>query len=70
MLNYRQKKIFSLIILLVWLPAYIIIVLNAINFLDRPSILIELLIYVIAGVLWALPFKFIFKGVGKSEKDN
>ena len=67
MLTKRQRKIFSLIILLVWLPAYIIIVLNVINFLDRPSIVIELLIYVIAGILWALPFKFIFKGIGKKE---
>jgi len=41
-----------------------------INFLDRPSIAIELLIYVIAGILWALPFKFIFIGIGKKEKDN
>ena len=70
MLTNRQRKILSLIILLVWLPAYIIIVLNVINFLDRPSIVIELLIYAIAGILWALPFKFIFKGIGKKEKDN
>ncbi|OUX41833.1 hypothetical protein CBE37_04285 [bacterium TMED277] len=70
MLTNKQRKILSLIILLVWLPAYIIIVLNLINFLDRPSIVIELLIYVIAGILWALPFKFIFKGIGKSEKDS
>ncbi len=70
MLTHRQKKILSLIILLVWLPAYIIIILNVINFLERPHILIELLIYVVAGILWALPFKFIFKGIGKNEKDN
>ena len=56
MLTYRKKKILSLIILLIWLPAYIII--------------IELLIYVVAGIVWALPFKFIFKGIGKNEKDN
>ena len=70
MLTYRKKKILSLIILLIWLPAYIIIILNVINFLDRPHILVELLIYVVAGIVWALPFKFIFKGIGKNEKDN
>jgi len=69
-LTKRQRKIFSLIILLVWLPAYIIIVLNVINFLGRPSIIIELFIYMLAGILWALPFKFIFIGIGKKEKDN
>ncbi len=67
MLTKRQRKILSLIILLVWLPAYIIIVLNVINFLGRPSVVLELLIYMIAGILWALPFKFIFKGIGKKE---
>ena len=69
MLNYKKKKILSIIILLVWLPAYIVIVLNVIDFINRPSIIIELLIYVVAGILWALPFKFIFKGIGKDEKD-
>ncbi|MDZ7908043.1 MAG: DUF2842 domain-containing protein [Gemmobacter sp.] len=30
---------------------------------DRPPIWLELLIYIGLGFLWALPFKFIFKGV-------
>ena len=60
----------SLIVLLIWLPVYIVIVLNFISFLDRPSPIIELLVYIIAGILWALPFKFIFKGVGKEEQDK
>jgi hypothetical protein len=37
------------------------------TYLERLSPLIELIVYVIAGVLWVLPFKFIFKGVGKEE---
>ncbi|WP_370159077.1 DUF2842 domain-containing protein, partial [Salipiger bermudensis] len=30
---------------------------------------VELLVYVVLGVLWALPFKFIFKGVGQPDPD-
>ena len=38
--------------------------------LGRPGFLVELLIYVALGVLWALPFKFIFKGVGQADPDQ
>ena len=37
---------------------------------ERPGILLELLIYVALGVVWALPFKFIFKGVGQADPDR
>ena len=31
--------------------------------------MVELLVYVVLGFLWALPFKFIFKGVGQPDPD-
>ena len=37
--------------------------------LDRPPIWLELLIYIGLGFLWALPFKAVFKGVGKPDPD-
>jgi hypothetical protein len=39
------------------------------NLLDRPHILVELAVYIVLGVLWVLPFKFVFKGVGKADPD-
>ncbi|MFV2053453.1 DUF2842 domain-containing protein [Aliiroseovarius sp. YM-037] len=68
-LSYKARRRWSLIILLIGLPAYIVTAVTIVNLFDRPSILVELAIYVGLGVLWALPFKWIFKGVGKADPD-
>ena len=67
-LSIKLKKRFSLLILLVGLPVYIILSITVLNFLDRPPIIVELGIYFILGILWALPFKYIFRGVGKDQE--
>lgn len=67
-LSIKLKKRLSLLILLVGLPVYIILSITALNFLDRPPIIVELGIYLILGILWALPFKYIFRGVGKDQE--
>ena len=66
-LSIKLKKRFSLLILLVGLPVYIILSITVLNLLDRPPIIVELGIYLILGILWALPFKYIFRGVGKDQ---
>ncbi|WP_407492747.1 DUF2842 domain-containing protein [Pseudooceanicola sp. MF1-13] len=68
-LSYKARRRWSLIILLVGLPLYIILAIGLIGLFERPSILLELAIYVGLGILWALPFKFVFKGVGKEDPD-
>ena len=67
-LSIKLKKRLSLLILLVGLPVYIILSITVLNLLDRPPIIIELGIYLILGILWALPFKYIFRGVGKDQE--
>ncbi|KUJ85627.1 hypothetical protein AVO45_01145 [Ruegeria marisrubri] len=69
-LSYKARRRWSLVILLVGLPAYIVAVVTVLNWLDRPPIWLELLVYVVLGILWALPFKFVFKGVGKEDPDQ
>jgi uncharacterized protein (DUF983 family) len=68
-LSYKARKRWSLVILLVGLPAYIVVCVSVINWLDRPPIWVEFLVYVALGVAWALPFKFVFKGVGQADPD-
>ena len=68
-LGYKARKRWSLVILLVGLPLYIVAAVTVVNWLDRPPILVELLVYVVLGVLWAVPFRFVFKGVGKADPD-
>ena len=67
-LSIKLKKRLSLLILLVGLPIYIILSITVLNLLDRPPLIVELGIYLILGILWALPFKYIFRGVGKDQE--
>ncbi len=69
-LSYTARRRWSLVILLVGLPLYIVAVVTVVNWLDRPSILVELLVYIVLGIVWALPFKFVFRGVGKEDTQD
>ena len=64
-LTLKIRKRLALLILLVGLPIYIVVAITMLNYLERPGILVELGVYIVLGILWALPFKFIFRGVGK-----
>ncbi|MFP3382438.1 MULTISPECIES: DUF2842 domain-containing protein [Tritonibacter] len=68
-LSYRARRIWALVILLVGMPVYIVLAVTVLNLLDRPPLWLELLVYVALGVAWVLPFKFVFKGVGKEDPD-
>ncbi|MEW9918932.1 DUF2842 domain-containing protein [Marimonas sp. MJW-29] len=69
-LSYKARKRWSLVILLIALPIYVIVAVNVVEMFDRPSILLELAIYVGLGILWVLPFKSIFKGVGQADPEG
>ena len=66
-LSYKARRRWSLVILLVGLPVYIVAAVTVSNLLDRPPMLVELAIYIGLGVVWALPFKYIFKGIGQAD---
>ncbi|KIN61616.1 DUF2842 domain containing protein [Sulfitobacter noctilucae] len=68
-LSYKARRRWSLVILLVAMPLYVVVAVNVIDLFERPSILLELFIYVALGVLWVLPFKSVFKGVGQADPD-
>ena len=69
-LSYKARRRWSLVILLVGLPVYIVVAVTVSNLLDRPPMLVELAIYIGLGVVWALPFKYIFKGIGQADPDQ
>jgi hypothetical protein len=66
-INYKNRRRLSLFLLLVGLPVYVILAINILAFFERPSILLEVIIYLSLGIVWALPFKFIFKGIGQAD---
>lgn len=69
-LSYKARRRWSLVILLIGLPVYVVVAVSVVNMLERPPIWAELLIYVGLGFLWALPFRFIFRGVGQADPDQ
>lgn len=68
-LSYKVRRRLSLVVLLIGLPAYVVAAVSLVNWLDRPSIWVELAVYVGLGFLWMLPLKPIFLGVGQSDPD-
>jgi len=74
-LSHSARKKLSLVILLVALPVYVVSAVTILNWLypdptARPPIWIELGIYIGLGVLWAFPFKFVFKGIGQADPND
>ncbi|MBM7069842.1 DUF2842 domain-containing protein [Actibacterium sp. 188UL27-1] len=69
-LSYKARRGWALVILLIGLPVYIVAVITVKDWLDRPSILIDLLIYLSLGIVWILPFRFIFRGIGQADPDE
>jgi hypothetical protein len=66
-LSYKARRRWSLFILLVGLPVYVVIVANLMTFIGRLPLALELLAYIVLGVVWVLPFKFVFLGVGQAD---
>lgn len=73
-LSHKARKRWSLVILLVWLPLFVVVAVTLVNWLGarfgRLPILAELVVYVGLGFLWALPFKRVFRGIGQADPDD
>ena len=64
-LSWRARRRWSLVILLVGLPIYIGVAIWLLSLFERPSLWVEFVIYVVLGVLWALPFRSVFRGIAR-----
>ena len=68
-LSYKARRRWALVVLLVGMPVYIIVAVTLINLLNRPPILVEFAVYVVLGILWILPFRSLFRGIGQADPD-
>ncbi len=72
-MTYKARRRWAILILVVGLPIYMlvasVVATSVLNWLGRPSILLELLMYTAFGVLWIFPLKSIFMGVGQADPD-
>jgi len=68
-LSYKQKRRYALLLLVVFLPIYIILAVAVMRVAGRAPLVIEFAIYVILGIAWVLPFKKVFLGIGQPDPD-
>ena len=70
-MQLKTRKRLSLLVLMLGMPAYVVLAVTLVNWMDarfgRQPIWIELTIYVVLGILWILPLKRVFRGVGRGE---
>lgn len=70
-MTLRTRKRLALLVLLVGLPAYIILAVSFVNWLDRSfgrlPIWAEVPLYAFLAFAWILPMKPVFKGIGQAE---
>ncbi len=69
-LAYKTRRRLALLILVAGLPAYIVGTVTLVGLIERPSVLAELAIYLGLGLLWILPLKSIFRGIGQPDPDQ
>lgn len=66
-LGWKARRRWSLAVLLIGLPVYVVLAVSLVGLFERPSLLLELGIYVGLGILWILPLRFVFLGVARDE---
>ncbi|MFV0360544.1 DUF2842 domain-containing protein [Tropicimonas sp.] len=69
-LSYRARRRWSLFVLLVGMPAYVVLAVTLLSHIDRLPFLAEVLVYVAVGIGWVFPLRFVFLGVGKPDPDQ
>jgi len=68
-LSYKARRRLSLVILLIGLPLYIVAAASVVTLFERPPLMLEVMIYVALGVVWVLPLKSVFTGIGRADPD-
>jgi len=66
-LSHKARRRWAMVILLVGLPVYIVLAVTVIDWLGRPGPWVEFAVYVVLGIGWALPFRAVFRGVGRAD---
>jgi hypothetical protein len=68
-LTYKSRRRWALFVLILGLPLYILTAVGIMVWLGRPSIWVELIVYLVRGIVWAFPLKALFKGIGQADPD-
>lgn len=70
-MELKTRKRWAIVILLVGLPVYLGVAWFLSNWIydiwGRLPVLVEFALYVALGIIWVLPFRRVFRGVGREE---
>ena len=69
-MRFRTRKRLALLALGLGIPAYIVVATTLVGLIDRPPVLVELGIYLGLGIVWAVPLRRLFLGVGRGEDEG
>lgn len=69
-MRYKTRKRLALLVLVIGMPLYVMAAVTVVGWFDRPPIWAELLIYVALGIVWVLPFRRLFLGIGQPDPDR
>ena len=68
-MTYKNRKRLALFILVVGMPAYVVFAVTVMSNIDRLPKWRELPTYIFLGIAWAIPFRWVFLGIGKDDPD-
>ena len=72
-MQYKARKRLAIFVLVIGLPVYIIVAATIMSYMlsqeVRFPLLVELVVYILLGVGWAFPLKWVFQGIGQPDPD-
>lgn len=66
-LSYKARRRLALLVLLVGLPVYVVVAVSVVALIDRPPFWAELAVYLGLGLVWIVPLRAVFLGVGQPD---
>ena len=72
-MTYKARKRLAIFVLVIGLPVYIILAVTVMSYMMtqevRFPLAVEFVVYVLLGIGWAFPLKWVFKGIGQPDPD-
>ena len=72
-LSYKARRRGALLALVIGLPLYVVVAVSVVNWAEgRWGTMpwwFSLVVYVVLGMLWIVPLKPVFTGIGKEDPD-
>lgn len=68
-MTYRRRKLLAILVLVLGLPGYVAVAWVVVSAIGRQPLLVEVAVYVVLGIVWALPLRRLFLGLGRPGPD-